>query len=605
MRWTAHALTQALGRGDRCFHLAGRERTEAIRKRLRAQGVDVTGALQGDRLHLVTDRTWFLGSALAEPGPEGGSVRVARAIRAAIEGADAAGEGTLWWTGDVTWLLGSGDADAVEALEAQLELVMTRRDPIVFCRFDRRRLEDEGVTRVLRYHATVVLGGESHTNPFYRPPDAASTRETTGRGEWMLDQLRRTREKESALERSAERLRAVEELDRALLGARSEEELVRTAVERIREVLGAWRASVLIFPSGPTGEGRERARGFVAAEETATGIDVLSQAPRRPEGLLDASKLRQGEIHSVDDLTRFEEEELPDHLRVLRDGGLRSYVTAPLPQRARLAGILSVGYDEIGAPNEELVTLIREMADHLSLALRQARLFEAVDRAEARRREAELRLRKIAARERRRLGSELHDRLGQELTGLAFGAEALRRSLERRGAHEATEAASLEEGISEAIETVRRLARGLLFESFGDRDLADALLELSREAGQRLGVEVGVDIEADVLFGSDETAHLSRIAQEAIVNAVRHGGARRVEIEVGFHNGGRFLRVVDDGRGFDPGAVGEGSPGSGLRTMGYRAEALGGSLEVESERGSGAVITCRLPLNPLRDSGSG
>jgi len=88
-------------------------------------------------------------------------------------------------------------------------------------------------------------------------------------------------------------------------------------------------------------------------------------------------------------------------------------------------------------------------------------------------------------------------------------------------------------------------------------------------------------------------AQLYRIAQEAVHNAVEHGGARKVEIGLGFNHQNMVLRIRDDGKGFD---ASNGSNGMGLRIMQYRAQCIGGSCDVQSNRADGTIVTCRVPL---------
>jgi signal transduction histidine kinase len=111
----------------------------------------------------------------------------------------------------------------------------------------------------------------------------------------------------------------------------------------------------------------------------------------------------------------------------------------------------------------------------------------------------------------------------------------------------------------------------------------------------RFGVEVDLDLEHDVIVDAERRNALLRILHEASINAIRHGGARRILVRFRSGPGGPSLRIDDDGCGFDvQGAIGAGA-GLGLISMRERAEMLGGSLSIASSLGTGAVVEVALP----------
>lgn len=211
------------------------------------------------------------------------------------------------------------------------------------------------------------------------------------------------------------------------------------------------------------------------------------------------------------------------------------------------------------------------------------------------RRQLEREVLEVSNREQQRIGNDLHDGLGQELTGIAL----LLRGLEN---HAEREAPSLSPAIEEvallvndAIFTTRALARGLSPVTFDRGGLAFALEELAR----RLSVMFHIDVrcEADHALErhltSTNALHLYRIAQEAVTNAAQHGHADRVRITLS-HDGDRgLLRLEDNGTGFSP-ALNQ-SKGLGLRIMHYRTQMMAGSLRIEPARPHGTVISCWFP----------
>jgi signal transduction histidine kinase/DNA-binding response OmpR family regulator len=194
--------------------------------------------------------------------------------------------------------------------------------------------------------------------------------------------------------------------------------------------------------------------------------------------------------------------------------------------------------------------------------------------------------------EQQRIGADLHDGLGQQLTGLACMAVALRDRLRARLPGEAAAAEMVARLANEATEQSRALARGLSPVQLEEHGLASALEDLSFQAQRLHNIECrfslrGPSPEMDHIGA----IHLYRIVQEAIHNAVRHGSALRVRVGLISRGDRHRLVVLDDGQGFP--AEGRQSPaGRGLRLMHYRANMLGGLLTVRSSLGLGARVVC-------------
>lgn len=214
------------------------------------------------------------------------------------------------------------------------------------------------------------------------------------------------------------------------------------------------------------------------------------------------------------------------------------------------------------------------------------------------RRRLEHRLLTAIDAEQQRIGADLHDGLGQHLTGLACLAVALRDKL-RADLPAAAETAELISRLSnEASEHALALARGLSPVHLEAHGLASALEDLSFQSERLFGIECrfvqrGPSPDIDHLA----SIHLYRIMQEAIHNAVRHGGAHRVRVGLVTNRDRHQLVVLDDGCGFDAEAARR-RKGRGLCLMIYRANMLGGTLAVSSRPGRGSRILC-----DWRDSG--
>ncbi len=198
----------------------------------------------------------------------------------------------------------------------------------------------------------------------------------------------------------------------------------------------------------------------------------------------------------------------------------------------------------------------------------------------------------ISDAEQQRIGADLHDGLGQQLTGLSFMATALRDRLDKIHPKEAEQAEIISRLANEAVAQSRALARGLCPVQLENAGLLVALEELAGQAQTLHGVKCRFEVKGAPPTCDHLTAlHLYRITQEAIHNAVRHGRARHVRIALLSRRNQHRLVITDDGTGFDTSAHGQ-APGGGLRLMNYRATIIGGVLSIDSRPGNGTRINC-------------
>jgi PAS domain S-box-containing protein len=203
------------------------------------------------------------------------------------------------------------------------------------------------------------------------------------------------------------------------------------------------------------------------------------------------------------------------------------------------------------------------------------------------------------AGEQRRIGQEMHDGLGQELTGLSLSIRALAIRASRERLPLAPDLDQLAALISACIQSARRIVHGLSPLSGADGNLVAALTHLA-EHGSVGGVQVRLHcrLEAPLTLPLEARNHLFRIAQEALQNAQKHAGARHIDIEFAVRSDAVRLAVLDDGTGPpDPARPGA---GLGMRTMRYRAAAIGGRLGVGARHPSGTAVLCEAPQTPAQ-----
>ena len=198
-------------------------------------------------------------------------------------------------------------------------------------------------------------------------------------------------------------------------------------------------------------------------------------------------------------------------------------------------------------------------------------------------------------REQQRLGHELHDGLGQQLTGLGLLARSLFRRLSENSQHEREMAEQLAEGLDEALAEVRSLSRGLIPVHTDARGLVSALEELALRISEQSGIRVELRHENPILISDNEVAtHVYRIVQEAINNSVKHAGADSIVLLLEADEHEAVIEVRDNGRGL-PEDVHHKS-GVGLRTMYHRCQLFGGSLDVYTHEEGGTRVRCCFPL---------
>ncbi|MBB5341339.1 PAS domain-containing sensor histidine kinase [Tunturiibacter gelidoferens] len=203
----------------------------------------------------------------------------------------------------------------------------------------------------------------------------------------------------------------------------------------------------------------------------------------------------------------------------------------------------------------------------------------------------------ISSREQRRIGQDLHDGLGQHLTGIAFMAKVHEAKLAEKRLAEANDAAKIVRLVNEAIYKTRELARGLLPVVSDTHGLMSALLLWAAEVEDIFGISCRFECEPAVLIYDDAMAtHLYHIAQESVNNALKHGRARKILIRLSAENDRGTLSIRDDGAGIEERR--ENSQGMGLHIMNYRAAMIGGTLEVAPEPLHGTTVTCIFPLKP-------
>ena len=286
------------------------------------------------------------------------------------------------------------------------------------------------------------------------------------------------------------------------------------------------------------------------------------------------------------------------YIPALGGGRYTSMLSLPLISPAdRLVGVVNLHTEQHRAFGQRDIDLLSHVASLLAAAIEHASLFRELEVKE----EALQRMvkRTVAAQEeeRRRVATEIHDGVTQQLISIWYRVQACERLLERDLPAARGELEVAKSLIGEALNEARSAIYDLRPATLDDLGLVPAIEALTRRT---FGPEVEVNVATDIpphLPTHLETA-LYRICQELLNNVRKHAGAARVEVNLESETDQLRMIVIDDGRGFDVGAYQSLRPETsfGLAGVTERVEMVGGRLDISSEIGRGTRAEIRIPL---------
>jgi signal transduction histidine kinase len=374
-------------------------------------------------------------------------------------------------------------------------------------------------------------------------------------------------------------LRAMSDAVLAIAAERRVDPVLQKLADVARDLASARYAAIGI-PDGAGGFAT-----FITSGMSDAQYEALGELPRT-HGMLGAM-LETAEPYrapNIQDDPRFEGWP-PAH------PSMRTFLGVPIVSRGEVIGAFyltekraerSAGFT---GEDEEL---IRTLAAHAAIAIENARLNE---------RSREL----STIEERKRLARELHDSVTQTLFSIGLTAEAAAELVESDPSRARDQLAHLQELTRAAMQEMRSLIFELRPAELETEGLAAAVrkhVDVLRRLHEQ---KIELQVEGDRRLPPDVEKGLLRIAQEALGNALRHAGAGHVSVSLATRDSRVSLRVADDGRGFDVEEAAARSRRLGLTSMRERAEALGGSLSVESEPGGGTTVLVEVPVG-RRDS---
>jgi PAS domain S-box-containing protein len=311
----------------------------------------------------------------------------------------------------------------------------------------------------------------------------------------------------------------------------------------------------------------------ITVQDFEGNIRVWNRAAERTYGYSKAEALRMNIEQIVPKETRAEMAALAKRMR--RGEDIQSFETQRITKNGRILDIWLT-----------VTTLTNDAGRPIAITTTERNITE--------RKRLEKEILEIPMREREQIGREMHDSLGQILTGIAVKSKSLELKLKRRSLEEAADAAEICTLANELIGHTRHLAKLLHPVDLKVDGLAAALRILASNAERLLKVSCEVKCKSvPNIQDSVTAAHLYRIAQEAITNAAKHGKAKKVRIELSADETKSILKIKNDGRSF-PRAMAK-QAGLGLRIMDYRARSIGATLEVRKGRNGGTIVTCLFP----------
>jgi signal transduction histidine kinase len=272
-----------------------------------------------------------------------------------------------------------------------------------------------------------------------------------------------------------------------------------------------------------------------------------------------------------------------------------SWMGIPLFARGNVAGLFALSRREADYFREEHVKLAEALSSQASVAVENAVLFEQMQASGLRMRALSRRLVEVQESERRHIALELHDEAGQALVSLRLGLRLLERQI-AEGGDVAGRVAELVETTDGILDGLHRLAADLRPASLDHLGLDTALRQHTQSVAAKSGLPVHYKARgftSERLHQQVETG-LYRVVQEAMTNVVRHARATRIDVLVERREDRVLVMVEDDGAGFDPALVQSGDH-LGLLGMRERADALGGTMTVESAPGKGTTIVVEVP----------
>jgi len=370
--------------------------------------------------------------------------------------------------------------------------------------------------------------------------------------------------------------RQLEALDLAVRGIASiaaVERVLQVIVDRVRDLVGAQYAALGIV--GYYGHIDQFIVSGITPDQRA-----LLGAPPEGHGLLGLI-IREDRALLIDDInTDPRRYGFPEHHPTMT-----SLLGVPVRSKSRTIGNLYLT-NKITAPtfSEDDLQLIERFALHAAIAIENARLHEEIGRL-------------AIVDERQRISQDLHDSIIQSLYAISLSLEDLPDVITEDPSEGAARADKAIDSIHATIRDIRNFIMGLQPEMLAEADLVTGVQTLAAEFEGNTLIDLELKIDGELVEPPREyAAHVLAITREALSNIARHSGATRASLELAAADGTLRLVIGDNGRGFDV-AEARSNRQRGLTNLNSRAEAIGGTMSLNSEPGAGTRLELRIPIS--------
>jgi signal transduction histidine kinase len=396
---------------------------------------------------------------------------------------------------------------------------------------------------------------------------------------------------EERLHQYAERLGILHEVDQVILAAQSLETVAKTTIQYVRNLLSCDRVSfmlfdfetqqVILFDTINDGQKADVSENHIPIDSLADFNTVLEL-------------LQQDDVQINNDL--FSSPLTPPVTQILQIQGYRSMVIAPILVQDELTGSIILLALNPNAFFPEHAEIGREVANQLGIAIKQTTMIDQLRIDQENLQALSQQLLEIQESERRSIARELHDEVGQALTGIALILEMTAQSQDdaiRKGLKQA------HSFVVELMERVSQLSLELRPALLDDLGLIPTLLWYLDRYSAQTNIKISLKhsgMEGRRFAPEVETAAY-RIVQEALTNVARYARVSEARVTIWFDQGILGIQVEDEGSGFDPDVALSTGNASGLLGMRERALLLNGKLTIESAPGKGTRLLAELPVN--------
>ncbi len=402
---------------------------------------------------------------------------------------------------------------------------------------------------------------------------------------WLYALAIQRQRHEETLHRYARRLQHMHTIDRSILSAHSPTEIARAVLDQLQHLMAYEYACITLFN---TDHDTAEILAAYANHEVQTEMD--HSIPLSLFGLIPAFQDKNGQL--VSDICA-----LSPIDTYMIDGlnPLRSFIGVPLICQSRTIGTLALGSTVANVFKVEDLEVTHEVANQVAIAIQQAQLFAEVQEARTRLRSLSQRLVAVQESERRHIARELHDEIGQTLTGLHL----LLAMADRVPGEYQRHLDNARLLLNDLMARVREMSLDLRPAMLDDLGLLPTLRWHFKRYTTQTSIQVLFKHSGlDRRFTPEIETAIYRLVQEALTNVARYARVNELTVRIWANQQTLGVQIDDQGVGFDYETVLSSNTSSGLAGMRERVLLLGGQFRVRSAPGAGTCLIINVPLHP-------